>query len=135
MPSPDLILNLGGQPQTMPTYESQQVPSAWIPVASAISTDVPKQTPTISAILDAREATYGTFQLNSEVAQSLKDIVAKSPGWLAPWEKSLTPSMKEALHQILSKVSRIVCTDGKHKDSWDDIAGYATLISKELHGA
>ena len=33
---------------------------------------------------------------------------------------------------IAMKMARIVCGNPYHKDSWDDIAGYATLISKEL---
>lgn len=131
MPSPDLILSLEDLPPMTHISGSALGLLDSTLVLSDTSTDALKLTPTISAILAEREGTYGTFRLNSEVAQSLKEIVKEAPGW--EWE--LTASMKEALHQILSKVSRIVCTDGRHQDSWDDIAGYATLISKELNGA
>ena len=44
----------------------------------------------------------------------------------------LDNDMVEALEFILTKVARIVNGDPRHKDSWDDVAGYAILISKRL---
>jgi hypothetical protein len=46
------------------------------------------------------------------------------------WE-SLSYQQAEALDMIASKLSRIMCNPN-HKDSWHDIAGYATLVEETL---
>jgi hypothetical protein len=33
---------------------------------------------------------------------------------------------------ICSKLARLACGDADHVDSWHDIAGYATLVVKDL---
>lgn len=33
---------------------------------------------------------------------------------------------------IATKVGRILSGDQNHKDSWDDLAGYARLISEQI---
>ena len=40
---------------------------------------------------------------------------------------------QEALDMIFHKIARILNGDPNYADSWHDIAGYATLIDKELN--
>jgi hypothetical protein len=80
---------------------------------------------TVDDVLGERGNTYGSFQQNSQVAQELKTVLQKSVD-------NLEPYMLEAIHQILSKISRIVCGNPHYKDNWTDIAGYAKLVENIL---
>lgn len=42
--------------------------------------------------------------------------------------RALTPTERESLEQILTKLARIVVGKKFDLDSWQDIAGYATLV-------
>jgi len=44
----------------------------------------------------------------------------------------LSPTQREALDMTAHKIGRILAGDPDHKDHWDDIAGYTTLVAKEL---
>lgn len=68
-----------------------------------------------------RESEYGNFKDNAYVAQELK-ILSRNP--------EFSRVQREALDQILSKISRLVCGNPNHLDSWLDIANYATLAYK-----
>lgn len=76
----------------------------------------------IESILSERQNTYGEFIDNATISQLLKDVLKKAPSY-----SRLTPIQKESLEMMMSKVSRIVCGDPNYKDSWVDIAGFATL--------
>lgn len=78
-------------------------------------------------LLAERRKTHGDYREHAEVTQEVLTI------WKAHrnWDK-LTYSQKETLHMIAHKVGRIVTGDPNVKDHWDDIAGYATLISQQL---
>lgn len=81
----------------------------------------------VEDILAERQHTHGDFTLQSAFAQQLKDSLRHAAGY-----GRLSNGAREALEMICVKISRIVCGDCNHKDSWDDIAGYATLVSKTL---
>lgn len=81
----------------------------------------------VQAILAERQHTHGDFTLQSAFAQQLKDSLRHAAGY-----GRLSNGAREALEMICVKMSRIVCGNPCHKDSWDDIAGYATLVSKTL---
>ena len=80
-------------------------------------------------LLADRSKTHGSFVENAEVSQALKHTVEASPLW-----PGCSAVQKEALHNICQKMSRILTGDPNHRDSWDDIAGYATLASKVAGG-
>jgi hypothetical protein len=44
------------------------------------------------------------------------------------------PIQVEALEMIAHKIGRILSGDPNHQDHWDDIAGYAKLVSERLQG-
>lgn len=82
----------------------------------------------INDTLDGREATYGKFSGQAAKCQALKDVMHGCEEW-----DDLSPSMKEALEMIVHKAARILNGKGcNYKDNWHDIAGYATLIEREI---
>jgi len=82
-----------------------------------------------NAVLNEREKTHGDFADTAIIAQSLKAVIAahreqKCKEW---------PAVQlEAIDMICTKISRIVSGDNNCKDSWDDLAGYANLVSERL---
>lgn len=81
----------------------------------------------IDAILTARGAVHGEFSDHARVTQNLKVQMRYSPNW-----DDLPDEHTEALEMIQHKIGRILVGDCNHKDHWDDIAGYAMLVSKLL---
>lgn len=85
--------------------------------------------PGVDALITERGSRYGKFKDGAEIMQELKSVMREVEGW-----HNLTPSQREALDMIQHKVGRILNGDPTYDDSWKDIAGYATLIVKELNG-
>ena len=84
---------------------------------------------TTETILAEREKTYGQFSGHALIAQNLKDVMRNTRNW-----NLLTVSQKEALEMNAHKVALILNGDQNYEDSWADIAGYATLIVREIQG-
>lgn len=80
-----------------------------------------------TALLAERELAYGSFDINAQTAQRIKNAIRLSEGF-----NKLTPSKKEALEMISLKIARVLNGDQNYLDSWVDIAGYATLIVEEI---
>lgn len=78
-------------------------------------------------LLSIRAKTHGDFTLHAELTMDLKGVMEGAANW-----RKLSPVQKEALHMIQHKVGRILAGNPDHKDHWDDIAGYATLVSERL---
>ena len=82
----------------------------------------------INETLNGRESTYGKFSGQAEKCQALKDVIHNCEEW-----RELSSSKKEALEMIMHKAARILNgKGGNYKDNWHDIAGYATLIEREI---
>lgn len=81
----------------------------------------------VETILAERVQTHGDFKDHSYTAQQLKSLLRLSRNW-----DELSCPMRESLEMIMHKVARIVSGDPSHRDHWDDIAGYSTLVSKGL---
>lgn len=79
----------------------------------------------IDKILAERGKTHGDFSNQAECAQDLKKAFR---AW-AKHNKQLTPYMKEAVDMVLHKLARVAAGDPFVQDHWDDIAGYAKLVS------
>lgn len=75
----------------------------------------------IRDILNERQETYGDFGDVSSCSQDLKRVIKSFD------KGKIHPFQQEALDMICNKISRIICGDPEYKDSWVDIAGYATL--------
>lgn len=81
------------------------------------------------ALLAERKTTHGDYRANAELSQGLKWILRSKPSW----EKMGEPH-REALDMIVHKIARIMNGDPDVADHWDDIAGYAKLVSKDIAG-
>lgn len=81
----------------------------------------------LDATLTERTGTHGKFETTAGITQRLLEEAKAAPNW-----DKLTLAQREALHMIFSKVARILNGNPNHADNWHDIAGYATLIDKEL---
>jgi hypothetical protein len=77
----------------------------------------------IEELLEERGSVHGDFAELSGVSQAIKAIAR---------EKITDPVLLEALDLISTKIARIIAGDHTLHDHWDDIAGYATLASRQL---
>ena len=76
-------------------------------------------------ILNEREKTHGDFAKVATTACALKQIFRRPA-------RELSPVQTEALDLIATKLARIVCGDPDVRDHWEDIAGYANLVVRDL---
>lgn len=77
-----------------------------------------------------RGKTHGPWDIQAACAGALKHVIQQD---VERW-KWMSPSQREALDMIAVKISRILTGDPNCVDHWKDIAGYATLVEKELQG-
>lgn len=78
-------------------------------------------------LLAERGKTHGDFTDTAQIIQETKDLWRMHPGWL-----KLSAVQRETLEMNAHKVGRILCGDPNTKDHWDDIAGYAVLVSQRI---
>lgn len=81
----------------------------------------------IDAILAEREKTHGSFSVHAECTQTLEDTFYSYKGC-----SFFTAVQLEAVHMIFHKLGRIAAGSPHFRDHWDDIAGYATLVSRDI---
>ena len=81
----------------------------------------------IDKTLEERGSRYGEFDGHALVTQNIKAAIKDSARW-----GELSDDQKEALEMIAHKIGRIMAGDPNHQDHWDDIAGYARLVSQRL---
>ena len=81
----------------------------------------------VNETLNEREEAYGPFKVHSDISQSLKEVMIGSAAWCR-----LTNAQRESLEMIQHKIARILNRGANCPDNWHDIAGYATLIEREL---
>lgn len=82
----------------------------------------------VEDMLIERGKRYGQFVDQAAISQGVKAAMRTQNWW------KLEPDQREALELIANKIGRILNGDPNYKDSWDDIAGYATLIAQRLKG-
>jgi small ligand-binding sensory domain FIST len=82
---------------------------------------------TVDDTLNTRQTRYGNYRDVANTAQDLKLVLRRSKNFF-----NMEPYMKESLDMICNKIGRIVSGDPYYDDSWHDIAGYATLVEKQL---
>ena len=80
-------------------------------------------------ILEERGNRYGEFKDHAELSQKLKFLIFDhhSDGIY-----HYNSTQREAIEMICHKLARIANGDSNYKDSWTDIAGYATLVADTL---
>lgn len=78
-------------------------------------------------IIVARSRTHGRYEDNATTAQRIKEALRCASHW-----SMLTAPQRESLELIATKMGRITSGNPNIRDHWDDISGYAELISKQL---
>jgi len=82
----------------------------------------------IDKTLDERGSRYGSFEDNSNVVQSLMEVLeTKGKNY-----NQFTRAHKEAVHMIFHKIARMVSGDPNYVDNVHDIVGYAKLLEEYL---
>lgn len=81
----------------------------------------------IQATLDDRGKSYGEYADGTAIAMRLFDTVQQGTGYHA-----MNPGQQYALFMFCAKMARLLNGDPDHKDSWHDIAGYATLVHDRI---
>lgn len=83
----------------------------------------------IEDTLAQRQQTHGYFPDVALTSHNIKYAMSTEPEW-----GKLTYYQREALTVIAQKIARILNGNPNEPDHWHDIAGYATLVEKELIG-
>lgn len=77
----------------------------------------------VEVTLAERQNQYGDFKDVAHLSQGLQSLLSVG---------NFSDTQQEAIQMICSKLARLACGDADHVDSWHDIAGYATLVVKDL---
>ena len=88
-----------------------------------------QNTTDLEAVLAERGARYGKFLEHARITQHIKFAMTQSRNW-----DTLSCDKREALEMIAHKIGRILNGDPEYADNFIDLAGFATLIVKELEG-
>lgn len=81
----------------------------------------------MDAVLAERGKQHGDFTDHARCTQIMKSVARGGPSW-----PSMSHCQREAIEMIMHKIGRIVCGNPNHKDHWDDIMGYAKLVSDRI---
>lgn len=74
-----------------------------------------------------RGSVYGPFMENAKVSQTLKAFFRSQPGF-----QKMQLDQREAFDQTAIKMARILTGDPNYLDNWDDIAGYAKIVTDRM---
>lgn len=94
-----------------------------------------KTTSKLDETLEDRGASYGRFADNSRVAVDIKLICwsrLKGSAKFHELSDDDNSVILNAIDMIAAKISRLVTGDPLHKDSWQDISGYAELVVRHI---
>lgn len=86
----------------------------------------------INKVLEERGKTHGDFTLQAECTQTLEATFMRYCAKSGKMPVALPDYVKEGVHMILHKLARAATGQLETKDHWDDIAGYAKLISDRV---
>jgi hypothetical protein len=81
----------------------------------------------IQNVLADRARTHGDFEHVAKMSQNLKHQMQSVNAYA-----HLDYYMAESLEQIAMKIARILSGNAFEKDHWQDIAGYATLVVRQM---
>lgn len=82
---------------------------------------------TVEDTLKNRGSVYGDRNTQAIAEMHLKDYFRQQQSW-----NRMSANMQSTMDLIATKLSRILVGDPAYLDNWHDIAGYATLVEKEL---
>lgn len=103
----------------------------------------PNTNKTTDALLDERNATHGSFVVNSGISQSVKRLLRgeltteeleETRQYFIDGYATLKMIHVEALDHTCGKLGRIYAGQPEFDDHWDDCSGYLKLPVKFKHG-
>lgn len=74
-----------------------------------------------------RPSTHGEFSENGSMTWRMLGVLMGAPGW-----DRLNDGQKHACYMIIHKLTRAVSGDPNFPDHWDDVGGYAKLVSDRI---
>ena len=83
----------------------------------------------VDKTLKERGNVYGDYKGGSEFRASVMELIVDRH--IKVHGKDMTKLEKVYIYDIVNKLSRL-CTTPLHKDTWHDLAGYATLVERTL---
>lgn len=81
----------------------------------------------VDAILTERGTTHGEYTDHAKCTQAILRAMMAEKNW-----STLPDIVKESVHMVAHKLGRIATGDPMVPDHWDDIAGYARLVSQRI---
>ena len=84
-------------------------------------------TKTTEELLIERGKTHGEYTDHARCTQNIMRAMQSEKNWY-----SLSDIQKESLHMFAHKMGRIATGNPDIHDHWDDIAGYAKLVSDRI---
>lgn len=81
----------------------------------------------IQNVLADRARTHGDFEHVAKMSQNLKHQMQSVNAYM-----HLDYFMAESLEAIAAKIARILAGNARETDHWQDIAGYATLVVRQI---
>lgn len=84
-------------------------------------------TKTTEELLAERAKTHGEYTDHARCTQNIMRAMQSEKNW-----NSLSDIQKESLHMFAHKMGRIATGNPDIHDHWDDIAGYAKLVSDRI---
>ncbi len=81
----------------------------------------------IESILGERKSVHGDIAQQARIVRALKAVFYKHAN-----SDTLSDVQLECLDMIFHKISRVGAGNANYLDHWVDIAGYATLVTKDL---
>lgn len=82
------------------------------------------------AILEQRGKTHGDFNVHAVTTQQIKQAISDGAVNSGVGTSKFSSVQQEALDMIAHKLGRIAAGDPNEMDHWEDIAGYATLVTR-----
>lgn len=83
----------------------------------------------VKETLKERGSTYGRFDEHAALARRIIEVISGGKNF-----PSMPPDAQHALCYIADKMARVLTGQHDHRDSWLDMAGYATLIVDRIDG-
>lgn len=84
-------------------------------------------TKTTEQLLAERAKTHGEYSEHARCTQNIMRALQSERNW-----DNLSDIQKESLHMFAHKMGRVVTGNPDIHDHWDDIAGYAKLVSDRI---
>lgn len=84
----------------------------------------------INVVLEERGQEYGDFEIVARTASEIRDAIMRPH--FSRHQDRMPAVQREAIIMIATKLARIANGNPGNVDSWRDIAGYATLVVRDL---